>query len=60
MSSYQELLSTAIDSIRGKGDEKAVASLFVSGGTHARAGEIAGSDDFEVIAMLAVLPGSSG
>lgn len=52
----QELLSTSVASIVGKNEERAVASLFSPGGTHARKGEFAGSGDFEVVAWLAVLP----
>jgi hypothetical protein len=40
----------------GKNQERAVASLFTPGGTHAMKGEFAGINDFEVIAWLAVLP----
>jgi hypothetical protein len=40
----------------GKTEERAVASLFTSGGTHALAGEFAGMDDFEVAALLVILP----
>ena len=38
-----------------KKEEKAVASLFTAGGTHAQKGEFAGSNDFEVVAWLAIL-----
>jgi len=54
----QRLLSSAIASVVGKTQERAVASLFTPGGTHARPGEFAGSDDFEVVAYLVVLPES--
>jgi hypothetical protein len=50
----QQLLAAAVASIVGKSEERAVASLFTPGGTHA--GEFAGSGDFEVVAWLAVLP----
>jgi hypothetical protein len=53
---YQTLLQQAIASIVGKSQERAVASLFTPGGTHARKGEFAGMADFEVVAWLAVLP----
>lgn len=56
MRQAQELLSKAVSSIVGKSEERAVASLFTPGGTHARKGEFAGSGDFEVVAWLAVLP----
>lgn len=56
MGSAQDLLSKAIASVVGKKEEKAVASLFTAGGTHAQKGEFAGSNDFEVVAWLAILP----
>ena len=56
MSAAQELLAAAISSIVGKKEERAVASLFSPGGTHAMKGEFHGSNDFEVVAFLAVLP----
>lgn len=56
MSATQRLLATAVASIAGKGEERAVASLFSPGGTHALKGEFAGLDDFEVVAFLVVLP----
>jgi len=56
MQAAQRLLAQAIASIAGKSTERAVASLFTPGGTHARAGEFAGSNDFEVVAWLAILP----
>lgn len=55
----QDLLAAAVGSIVGKGEERAVASLFTPGGTHAMRGEFAGMNDFEVLAYLVVLPGSS-
>lgn len=57
MQAAQQLLAAAIASIAGKSEERAVASLFASGGTHALHGEFAGSGDFEVIAWMIVLPG---
>ena len=42
-------------SVVGKNEERAVASLFNPGGTHAMKGEFAGINDFEVVAWLAVL-----
>jgi hypothetical protein len=42
----------------GKTEERAVASLFKAGGTHALQGEFAGMDDFEVVAFLVILPGA--
>jgi len=56
MTVAQTLLSRAIASVVGKGEERAVASLFSAGGTHGIQGEFAGSNDFEVEAFLVVLP----
>ncbi|MGO3869707.1 MAG: helicase-related protein [Alcaligenes sp.] len=53
----QKLLAAAVASVVGKHEERAVASLFTPGGTHAMKGEFAGGDDFEVVAFLVVLPG---
>lgn len=52
----QRLLSAAVASVVGKSEERAVASLFSPGGTHAIKGEFAGINDFEVVAFLIVLP----
>ncbi len=52
----QQLLAAAVASVVGKSEERAVASLFTPGGTHAIKGEFAGSNDFEVVAFLVVLP----
>ena len=52
----QQLLASAVASVVGKSEERAVASLFSPGGTHAMKGEFAGSNDFEVVAFLVVLP----
>jgi hypothetical protein len=52
----QQLLAAAVASVVGKTEERAIASLFTPGGTHALAGEFAGSDDFEVVAYLVILP----
>jgi hypothetical protein len=52
----QKLLAAAVASVVGKNEERAVASLFSPGGTHAMRGEFAGSSDFEVAAFLVVLP----
>ena len=51
----QRLLAAAAASVAGKSEERAVASLFSPGGTHALAGEFAGINDFEVVAFLAIL-----
>jgi len=56
MESYQKLLSRAVASVVGKSEERAVASLFSPGGTHALKGEFAGINDFEVVAFLVILP----
>ncbi len=53
----QRLLAASVASIVGKGQERAVASLFSPGGTHALEGEFAGASDFEVLAYLIVLAG---
>jgi SNF2 family DNA or RNA helicase len=59
MKAAQQLLATALASVVGKSEERAVASLFTPGGTHALKGEFAGSADFEVVAYLVVLPGAA-
>jgi len=51
----QKLLAASVASVVGKNEERAVASLFSPGGTHAIKGEFAGSNDFEVLAFLVVL-----
>lgn len=56
MRAPQRLLSAAVASIVGKSEERAVASLFTPGGTHALKGEFAGMNNFEVVAFLVVLP----
>ncbi|MBF0400371.1 MAG: helicase [Magnetococcales bacterium] len=56
MESYRKLLARAVGSVVGKQEERAVASLFSPGGTHALKGEFAGIDDFEVVAWLVLLP----
>ncbi|NTU53930.1 MAG: helicase, partial [Chlorobiaceae bacterium] len=56
MLAAQRLLASAVASIAGKNQERAVASLFTPGGTHAMKGEFAGINDFEVTAWLVVLP----
>jgi len=53
----QKLLAAAVASVVGKNEERAVASLFSPGGTHAMKGEFAGSNDFEVVAFMVVLSG---
>lgn len=56
MSQARRLLSAAVASVIGKKEERAVASLFTPGGTHAMKGEFAGINDFEVVAYLVILP----
>jgi hypothetical protein len=60
MRAVQRLLATAAASVVGKSEERAVASLFSPGGTHAIKGEFAGTNDFEVVAFLVVLPDAEG
>ena len=55
MGATQNLLAKAVASIVGKKEERAVASLFTPGGTHAMKGEFQGTNDFEVVAFLVVL-----
>ena len=55
MRSVQRSLASAVASIVGKNEERAVASLFSPGGTHAMTDEFAGISDFEVVAFLVVL-----
>jgi hypothetical protein len=59
MRAAQRLLAAAVASIAGKTEERAIASLFTPGGTHALKGEFAGSNDFEVVAFLVILPEES-
>jgi Superfamily II DNA/RNA helicases, SNF2 family len=56
MRAVQGLLAKAVASVVGKKEERAVASLFSPGGTHAMKGEFQGMNDFEVVALLVVLP----
>jgi hypothetical protein len=49
-----------VASVVGRSEERAVASLFMPGGTHAMKGEFAGANDFEVVAFLVVLPEHPG
>jgi len=60
MRAAQRLLAAAVASVVGKNEERAVASLFTPGGTHAIKGEFAGINDFEVVAWLVVLPEAVG
>jgi hypothetical protein len=56
MSAAQDLLATAVATVVGKKEERAIASLFTPGGTHAMKCEFQGINDFEVVAFLVVLP----
>ena len=56
MAHARGLLSSAIASVVGKKEERAAASLFRTGGTHALKGEFAGMNDFEVMSYLVILP----
>jgi hypothetical protein len=56
MGQPQRLLAAGVDSVVGKSEERAVASLFAAGGTHALKGEFAGMEDFEVVAYVVLLP----
>jgi hypothetical protein len=56
----QGLLSTAIAAVVGKAEERAVHSLFNVTGSHALPGELAGGNDFEVVAWLRLLPAEQG
>jgi hypothetical protein len=59
MRAAQRLLSAAVASVVGRTEERAIASLFSPGGTHAMSGEFAGITDFEVVAFLVVLAGGA-
>jgi SNF2 family DNA or RNA helicase len=54
MEDVRKLLASAVRSIVGKREERAVESLFQPGGTHALKGEFAGMNDFEVVAFLII------
>ena len=60
MRQAQKLLAAAVASVVGKNEERAVASLFLPGGTHAMKGEFAGAGDFEVLAFMVVLSAGAG
>jgi superfamily II DNA or RNA helicase len=55
MDEWQRLLAAAIRTVTGKADERAVESLFTSGGTRGAGGN-PGLDDWEVVSWLAILP----
>lgn len=56
MAEFQRHLATAVHAIAGTTQERAVASLFTPGGTQARPGDFLGTDAFEVVAYLVILP----
>ena len=56
MEQYQSLLGRAVAAITGKADEKGIESLFQPGGTVVNKGAFAGTDDFEVVSYLIILP----
>ncbi len=56
MAHARRLLTAAGVSLTGKKEERAVSNLFTPGGPHAIKGELAGINDFEVAAFLAILP----
>ena len=55
MEKWQALLSAAIRGVTGKAEERAVESLFTTGGIEGAGGE-SGLEDWEVICWLAILP----
>ncbi len=55
MDIWQALLSAAIRGVTGKAEERAVESLFTTGGIEGAGGE-SGLDDWEVVCWLAILP----
>ena len=57
MHAAHRLLAAAVASVVGKSEERAVASLFSPGRTHAMVSEFPGINDFEVVAYLVVLAG---
>ena len=55
----RRLLAAATASIAGKAEERAVESLFSVDGSRGLDGEFAGIDDFEVVALIAVVDPSA-
>lgn len=55
MTTIRKMLSAGLASITGKREERSTASLFSPGGTQVLRGEVAGADDFEVLAFLSIL-----
>ena len=56
MRAAQPQLATAVASVVGKYEERAVASLFDPGRNPRHEGEFARINDFEVIAWITILP----
>ncbi|KRO16986.1 helicase-related protein [Lacticaseibacillus saniviri] len=54
MSSYSELLSSAIEAIRGKRDEVGIASMFSPGGTSVQTELVDDLEDIELISFLII------
>jgi len=54
MSSYSNLLKSAISSILNKEEEKEILSLFSSGGTTALADKLKGIEDFKLVSFLII------
>ncbi len=55
MDVWQRLLAVAIRAVTGKAEERAVESLFTTGGIEGAGGDT-GLDDWEVVSWLAILP----
>ena len=55
----REGLEACTEDRRVTGEERSIASLFSPGGTHALAGEFAGTHDFEVVAYVVILAAGS-
>jgi len=56
MRAAQKQLAAAVAAIVGRAEEKAVASLFRPGGTQGVKGEFSGTNDFEVVGYVVILP----
>lgn len=54
MSAYSEILSKAIEAIRGKQDEVGIGSLFSPGGTSVQTELLDDLDDVELISFLII------
>jgi hypothetical protein len=54
MEKYSDLLNAAIRSMIEEKEGRDIDSLFASGATTALIGEVAGIDDFELIAFIVV------